>query len=133
MGISFVWEDRYSVGDDQIDRQHRRMFELANFLPDELDRDLAERTIMALFKHAREHFTAEEEMMRRLGYPKLGQHVELHNNLIARLNETSLRRFDDHQALPAFKQFLYHWVIDHILHQDQDFFRFARQTAACDG
>jgi hemerythrin len=133
MGIVFVWEDRYSVGDAEIDRQHRLMFELANSLPEDLDRELADCAIMSLFKHAREHFALEEEMMRRLGYPKLGHHVELHNDLILNLNEVSLRRFDSSEALLTFKRFIYEWVIDHIIHQDQDFFRFAQQTCACDG
>ena len=36
MSIQFVREDKYSVGNPEIDQQHKGMFELGNSLPEVL-------------------------------------------------------------------------------------------------
>lgn len=130
MSVHFNWSDSYVVGNDEIDEQHEEMFRLANSLAEHLDAPLIKRTIMDLYKHAREHFTAEEQMMKDTGYPRLEQHRRSHDGLITRLNDISAQSFDSDESVFAFKRFIYHWLIDHIMHQDKDFFQFAQQQAA---
>jgi hemerythrin len=127
MSVQLVWNETYSVGNPEIDAQHQRMFEIANSLSEKLDAPAIKRTIMALYKHTREHFTAEEQMMKEIGYPKLAYHRELHNELITRLNSISTGSFDADWSVLHFKRFVYDWVIDHILNHDHDYFVFAQQ------
>jgi len=127
MAIDFVWEDAYTVGDEEIDGQHQRMFRLANELPEVLDVPLVKRRIMDLYRHTREHFEAEEAMMKRIGYPGLDDHRELHIDLVTRLNAVSSGSFESARAVCDFKRFVYDWVLDHIMCRDKDYFRFAQE------
>lgn len=126
MSVQFVWDDSYSVGREDIDNQHKRMFNLANQLPEEPGKARVKMTIMDLYKHTREHFEAEEAMMKQIGYPKLDEHRELHNEFISKLNDVSVQSFDNDQSVFAFKKLLYDWLIDHILHHDKNYFRFTQ-------
>lgn len=127
MSIQFIWEDSYSVGREDIDKQHKHIFEIANSLSDTLDVATRSRFIMALYKHIREHFTAEEQMMKDIGYPKLEVHRNLHDDLITELNRIAEVSSRDREPFGKLKTFLYHWVIDHILNHDMDYFRFTRE------
>ncbi len=126
MAINFVWEDAYTVGDEEIDGQHQRMFRLANELPEVLDVPLVKRRIMDLYRHTREHFEAEEAMMKRIGYPALEEHRELHIDLVTRLNAVSSGSFESARAVCDFKKFVYDWVLDHIMCRDKEYFRFSQ-------
>jgi hemerythrin len=66
MGIQFIWDSSYSVGRDDIDDQHKRIFEMANSLPEVMDCETWKRSVMALYKHTREHFTADKGYLARL-------------------------------------------------------------------
>ena len=127
MSIKLIWNDSCSVGNKKLDNQHKRMFDLANSLPEHLGQQLIDRIIMDLYKHTNEHFTLEEQMMQEIGYPKIDEHKELHNDLITKLNNISTQSFNDDQSVFDFKKFIYYWVIDHIINNDRDYFRFARQ------
>jgi hemerythrin len=126
MSIRFIWDDSYSVDRKDIDNQHKRMFDLANGLPEDLGQRRIMETIMDLYKYTREHFEAEEQMMKEIGYPKIEEHTTLHEELILGLNAMAAKAFDDDQSVFAFKKFIYDWVIDHILNHDRDYFRFAK-------
>ena len=81
MSIQFVWKDKYSVGDLEIDKQHKGLFELGNELPEVSGEQDVKPIIMQLFKYTREHFSAEEEMMNRIGFTYLAKHKKLHGGL----------------------------------------------------
>jgi hemerythrin-like metal-binding protein len=126
MGVLFIWKDTYSVGNAEIDGQHRQIFTLANLVSADLDTKGINAAIMALFRYVREHFTAEEKMMKEIGYPETSSHRDLHEALITRLSELATHSFQNGEALTEFRQFVYTWVIDHILNQDMKYIRFAQ-------
>lgn len=127
MKIQFIWDEDYIIGDPQIDEHHKGMFELASQLPDTLDVDIVKQIIMKLFRYTRKHFSYEEEMMKRFGYPNLEEHRELHNDMITKLSDISLRMFDTRQDLIDFRRFIYTWIIEHIMYQDKTFFNYAKE------
>jgi hemerythrin len=126
MPIKFVWDKTYSVGNEMIDSQHRRLFDLGNEMQNIQLSDVA-RTIMNLYKHTREHFDTEERHMKSLGYPKLQQHRELHNGLITGLNNLIEKPIDTDAGLDGLKKFVYNWIIDHILNHDKKYFEFYQE------
>lgn len=126
MPIKFVWDKGYSVGNEMIDSQHRRLFDLGNEIQN-IQLSGVTRTIMNLYKHSREHFNTEEQHMKSIGYPKLLHHRELHNNLITGLNDLVQRPIDSNQRLESFKKFVYDWIIDHILNHDKKYFEFYQE------
>lgn len=124
MSIKFTWEESYSGGIEEIDNQHRRMFDLANAIDSRLDKSQIKRTVLDLYIYTRQHFKLEEAMMKAQNYPKYEDHMKLHENLITLLNEKSAHIYDSDEAVFSFKKFVYGWLIEHILNKDMDFFHF---------
>lgn len=127
MSIQFIWENKYSVGNPMIDKQHKEMFKLGNDLPEVLNVHEIKPIIMRLYKYTREHFSMEEEMMRSIGFPLLAEHKILHEELISKSNEISSLPFQTDKEVIRFKQFVYGWLIEHILHRDMQYFQFSQE------
>ena len=127
MGVRFVWDDNYSVGNPEIDQQHKKLFELGNGIPDLVNTVDIKQTIMDLYRYTREHFTNEEAMMRRIGFPLYAEHKILHEDLITQLNEVSSGPFDTDESVLKFKMFFYDWLTEHVLTQDRKYFEFSHQ------
>jgi hemerythrin len=65
MSVEFKWDGSYSVGDKLLDEQHRRIFNLGNEISN-MDSVNSKKVVMNLFKHTREHFDHEEELMQEV-------------------------------------------------------------------
>ncbi len=124
MSVKFVWEEAYSVGNSELDNQHKGLFELANQLPEVVSNEDARPVIMQLYKYTREHFAFEEEIMKESGFPLLQEHRQLHEEIISKLNAISSRKINDDEELYEFKKFFYDWLISHIMQEDNRFFKF---------
>ena len=127
MTIKFVWDKKYSVGDAAIDSQHKKILEMANAIIEGMDAEAAKKHVMALYEYTRVHFRDEEAMMKRIGYPKVDEHRELHNQLITTLNDNVATQLSTPDSLKKFKAFILHWVFDHIMTQDADYFEFSKK------
>ena len=114
------WKESYLVGDVEMDAQHRHFFKLANALMEAEGKAAQTACAMAIYRHTREHFGHEEELMRRLRYPGIEKHVEWHNRMISRLNALSR----DIQSETVNKQDLLDltadWALNHIPVHDAD-------------
>ena len=130
MSIKFLWDKRYTVGNPSFDEQHKRIFEIANSLPEVVDEELIKNIIWRLFKHVNEHFATEEMMMKDIGYPRLAEHRQLHDELITKLSDISTQSFGSDQSVFQFKKFIYDWIIEHIMNADNGYFRFVQKKRA---
>lgn len=127
MNLRLDWNNTFSVGYAALDAQHRLLFEIANAIPETVDEQAARTCIVRLFKYTREHFLAEEAEMRKMGYPKVAEHSEIHNTLLNQLCDISIKPLDTDAVNLEFKRFVFHWIVDHILMCDQDYHRFATE------
>jgi len=130
MQLDFEWNDSLRLGDAVLDEQHRRILELANAISDHDDRTVVQHAIMELFRHTREHFGVEEDLMRKLGYPRLEEHRKQHEALIEDLGHVAARKFEDSASIKEFKAFVHRWIVEHLLEHDRKLIDFARQTRA---
>jgi hemerythrin len=108
------WKDTYTIGDAEIDAQHRHLFELANAFFAAQGRAALTSCAMAIYKHTREHFAQEEALMRKVGFPELPQHMESHNRMIARLNAISLSIQADTVNKQDLLDLTEDWALNHI-------------------
>ncbi|TAL44010.1 MAG: hypothetical protein EPN89_14755 [Methylovulum sp.] len=110
--MKFEWKDEYTLDDTLIDNEHRHLFALANEIADSSANDELITHIMRLYKHIREHFRNEEELMRNQAYPGYGQHVDDHNQMLASLISKSdtIREGDwgKNQVIEFMKQWIAH-------------------------
>jgi len=116
--LYFVWNEKYSIGNDVIDSQHKRLFELGNELFNANYSD-GKKILMELFKYTRYHFDAEETIMRTNNYSGLKAHQKLHEDLITKLNEVADTYFNGDGDFEEFKQFVYTWLIYHVTVEDK--------------
>lgn len=115
-----TWKESYTIGHPTIDSQHKELFTIINDLENCFDQDTVKITILHLYRYTREHFAAEERLMKKVNYPNLAEHRALHEELIEELNEIVEKKFNALSNLTKLQEFLYKWLVDHILTRDMD-------------
>lgn len=82
------WEEAYSIGDEKIDAEHKKLFDIAsNLNRDTLSKEQLNSTIKELIKYTKFHFINEENFMKEVGYSGLEAHKLLHKRIINQLNK----------------------------------------------
>jgi len=127
---AFKWCDDLSVGIEEIDEDHRRLIKCLDDLftacyagqgPQVLSKILC-----CLMKYTREHFSREEDIMRRIGYSALEDHRAAHAELVTELDDI-IEQFEisnSHELSNKTLQFLEDWLTHHILIEDKKIGKF---------
>ncbi len=132
-GMSLVqWDDKYIVGNEVIDRDHKALFALINdfydvFQESNRRRDIAV-VLTKLVEYAESHFQREEAIMAANGYPVLEEHHLFHTKLYESIYQLNDRLESD--PAPLDRQtiaFLKNWLSDHIMQEDQKLGEYLRQ------
>ena len=119
---------KLSVGIESIDLQHQYLVDLINRISLELkgsDTDYQASLIDELGGYARVHFTAEENLMYKLGYPDLENHRMLHQQLLEKLNGQIGLYLVGMLNPEEIVQYLSGWVVRHLLTEDKKIGEFA--------
>lgn len=124
----FVWQDRYNLGVEVIDKEHRRLFTIMNKLfaygDDEEKSQWAYQEGVKFFKgHAVKHFAEEEAYMQSIGYEGYKTHKHLHDvfrretlpAIEKELEETEYSQ----EAVDHFLGVCAGWLIGHTLTEDR--------------
>ncbi len=116
--MSIDWKDSYKIGDPEVDQQHQYLFELTNefIAADSLSQMRS--LMILLYKHTREHFEKEEQLMRDVNFPDLAIHQEHHNKLLSRLSELSMDVGKGFMNKPAIVGLMTDWATKHIPLED---------------
>ncbi len=132
--MSLQWTSALSVGVPDIDEQHRELFRRVDCLLDAMiasDRAEGLRLVDFLREYVILHFDAEEELMRRAGYPGLADHA-LEHRAFAGSVEALAREFDARGATAALvlrlEQDLCGWLRDHVCGSDAALGRWVRSA-----
>ena len=123
------WDDRYSVGIDSIDRQHKRLVNLINQLKTAVDYSTGEEfereALDELVDYTKTHFSYEEELMEKYGYPDYEPHKAQHRKMIKQVEEVLAEYEEDHdRAMQHALDFLKEWLINHINGTDKEYSEF---------
>ncbi|TAK03854.1 hypothetical protein EPO34_01690 [Patescibacteria group bacterium] len=130
MGQHFAWKDEYALGNDLIDGQHRRFFDLANRLIDTAGLDdatpeILEEHVMALANYAYFHLATEE---RHLLLPECGngaKHVAVHNSfreeVMRRIAQIRGTVHDRRRFAREIAEYAGSWLSTHILVMDKGY------------
>ena len=120
--FDFRWRDEYALGvagdpAGELDRQHRELFEAIGAIDPRLG-ECAERDLETLEELAVRHFSYEQGLMGRIGYPGLPEHLHEHELLLAELDgyRARLDELCDHRELVDF---LKDCLIRHMLVMDR--------------
>lgn len=129
-----VFDSRYVVGVEQVDREHQKLFELAGHIHDSLSVDIIvpmheiRLLISELVESTAAHFAHEESLMGASGYPGLAEHRQIHADLISRIRDFEMKVELAEQLTPVdLYEFLCAWLGDHIQASDKMFGSFLSQ------
>ncbi len=127
----FVWTDAYTIGHDEIDEQHKRLFLIFNALVRAINQGQAvygvEKAFLQLRGYARSHFRFEEKLMRQNGYPDLKAHRKGHDKIcddMRRYRKRFNHATDDREkGVVAGEVAVYfnHWLQSHIQSVDREY------------
>ncbi len=119
------WDQTWSVGDDQLDKEHKTLVALINRLADSevqhgLDPQVWRECFSEMVLYAENHFRHEEERMGQVGFPELESHRAGHMRFRKQLSIlASEAEVAPRGALPDLHSFLAGWFKEHILKEDQ--------------
>lgn len=85
------WNDRYSVGVEAVDHEHKELIDIINKLHDELSAKGSQLTATTFFgdllKAITAHFALEERFMREHKYDQFAQHKGDHERLLDEIRD----------------------------------------------
>jgi hemerythrin len=124
--MAIEWSQKLSVGVEAIDAQHRELFHHVNRLLAALEARQGEAEVASVVQflgdYVVRHFSDEERLMTRAGYPDAAAHKKLHDAFVAEfvaLKADLAKR----GASPALATQLNHkvggWLIDHVGRTDR--------------
>ena len=126
-----IWNEKYSVGLAEIDKQHKKLIVMINKLIDSRNvsvrSEIISDTLTDMTNYAMYHFQAEEALMEEHEYPRQDAHHKEHMGFIRKTAELASATVEHEQAVPEeLLAYLGNWLIAHILKSDmgyKDFFK----------
>lgn len=118
MAKSITWLDSYTIGIDNIDLQHKDLFQLINKVIQCNEEINLQLSLTRLFIYAEEHFKAEEHLMRVIGYSHYKQHQKKHSLLIKELNKSFKEDLSDPIIKEKLNNMLTRWLLLHIISEN---------------
>jgi hemerythrin len=131
--MSFLWHEKYCIGIDEIDKQHKTFLDMLNktydiysgsatSIIDEKDKLKIYTDILKLREYAFNHFFTEEKYMIKYKYPKFFDHKREHDNFIKTVFELEEKLFDTNDMTPSeLIDFVINWYKNHVTRVDREF------------
>lgn len=132
--IKIVWTEEMETGHPVIDRQHKKLVDAINelfgvLLSDDVDFGKVTEILQFLADYTDFHFSSEEKLMKRVGYPGFDTHKEQHiwfiaevNNLILdflRIQSGAAEAISLDELLDRMEKILVDWLKGHIMGTDK--------------
>ena len=125
----FAWNASYSVKVKRFDDDHQQLFNIINELHESMrtgrGKEVLHDVLTKLLRYTEQHFTAEEAVMKEVGYPGLAAQVEQHRKFTAKIKEVT----DQYKAgtiglSVSVQDFLTKWLLSHIVAVDKQYSEF---------
>jgi len=136
------WSDALNVGIPFVDAQHRKLIDILNELhsgihgahgPQSPEGGASFRKAMhGAVEYVRVHFSAEEELLRKINYPDFAAHKAQHEEFVRHILD-SVSRFESgnrYEGLELVKllSFFRNWLLEHIGVLDKNYATYAKKN-----
>lgn len=135
MTTDILWDSSFSVGHAVLDNQHKKLLRLCNELSacvesNSGDADSTFHGILhELTAYAREHFSTEEAILKKHGYPQLAEQESHHTGFIEKITEILEQASEGILNKAGALMFLSRWWTEHILVSDMQYRPFLEGAA----
>lgn len=128
MENQLMWKDRYNIGVEVIDKEHKKLFKIINKLfnfgeDEEKSQWVCQEGIKYFKDHAVKHFADEEEYMESIHYSGLEMHKRIHDDFREKTIpalEKELEQTDySPDAVSHFLGVCTGWLLGHTLTDDR--------------
>jgi len=121
-----IWSDAFSIGNDQIDKDHQQIIDILNKLIELNQKKINQKKfaeiLWMMMEYSIHHFKKEEDYMQKLNYPKFKEHKNLH---MLYINEVSVYSNEFSNSNPPVINeiigFLENWWLNHIQNTDTEY------------
>lgn len=122
---NIIWSDEYSVGRDDFDFHHKKIFSIISNLREALDKNLTTELnylLDELKNYSKYHLGKEEDFLVANNYPDLEKHKKIHQLYNKRIQDflSKKGKLDLNEVL----DFLESWWLNHILKEDKKYGEF---------
>ncbi|HEY3348029.1 MAG TPA: bacteriohemerythrin [Nitrospirota bacterium] len=125
MGI--YWNDELATGVSEVDEQHKEIFARVESLLDACKegrgKEKVKELLLFLEDYVVEHFSAEERMMSREGYPDIDAHKAVHASFLKEVSDLNARFEQDGPSLSVvmnMNRLCVDWLVNHISKTDRE-------------
>jgi hemerythrin-like metal-binding protein len=126
------WDKKFKLGIKEIDDQHRQLLGIINRLYDLFKNDKHEdleglgQIIKEITDYSVYHFRTEEKYFKRFNYAKAAEHIKMHDQYLAKIEEWHRRYHTERDSVIFFEisNFLHKWWTYHINNADRDYVPF---------
>ena len=122
------WEERFSVGIRDIDDQHRVLVEILDELYNAMlkakGNEVIETTLEKVIQYTKTHFSTEELLFKKYGYPEEKAHKEEHDAMLKKVAAFQ-RDFKNGKFICVdLMHFLKKWFVEHLQTTDYRYVKF---------
>ncbi len=126
---TFIWTEEMSVGNAQMDAQHKQIADLLNLFTNRIGKKPAFGVILSMICYADSHFRDEEALLSRVGFPELERQRHEHHEFLARAQKFANEPLEDEGLQARLGSFLAHWLRHHILTEDMKYKPYVTEPA----
>ena len=119
------WSNEYELGNDFVDSQHKKLFEIVNNIGNSCleggDISTLSKTLDFLLQYTVQHFHDEESLQIKCNFPEYEHHKKLHEEFEAIVSE-KVSEFKEKGSIKdlsdTVNEFVIAWLVNHILKED---------------
>ncbi|TDT68028.1 methyl-accepting chemotaxis protein [Hypnocyclicus thermotrophus] len=120
------WDNKYSVNNEKIDNQHKKLVTLVNTLNAAMllgqSKSIINEIIAELADYTVTHFKDEEEYMESIGYDDLENHKKIHKTFVEQVVKVQNDIKSGKSSVSnELIDFLKKWLIEHIMKTDKKY------------
>jgi len=120
-----IWDDRFSIGVETVDEQHKGLFALTNDLYDachgegNVATEHFKDTLQKAVSYVAMHFSTEENIMQKTADPNYEEHQKEHDIFVRKvMKEAANLEQGGADAPEVFMNFLRDWISKHVTGTD---------------
>jgi hemerythrin len=117
------WDDKYELGNEKIDAEHRIFLGLIVDFHDAAMRGESTDKLIRIFKeiskYAEFHFLSEENVMTEYNYPEQPQHAQMHSRLLSEAKDKLYQLIRGSISPDEVFEFLFEWFAFHTSTEDK--------------
>lgn len=116
-----TWFDKYSIGNEELDNQHKVLFDLINELYQSCnDKKVALDLFEKIMLCANSHVTKEGQYMEDIGYKDIEEHIyfneALKQKMVALKQSINNEKVEDAKEVVAYLAFS---ILNHVMTEDK--------------